>query len=447
MQGRLKILMACFPADGHFKPLTSIAHYLHSLGHDVRWYASKEYTNDIARLGMKHYPFTIAKDLHVSHMEEHYPERAKIRNPIRKLNFDMLHVFVERGEEYMQDINEIRQNFSPDIVICDIAFPCIPYIKDCMKLPLISISIFPFPGGSSNLPPYGLGLTPANTMAGKIFHSGLRWLSKNLLFRKPDMAMRKALEKYGITHDNAGMFDIGCKKSDMVLQSGCPSFDYKRNDLDNRVKFVGSVLPYRKDNNTSTWFDKRLVQYKIIVLVTQGTVEKDSSKLIIPTLEAFKDDEDVLVVCTTGYSNTKELRAAYNAPNVIIEDFIAFENIMPYTHVFVTNGGYGGVLLGIEYKVPMVVAGIHEGKNEICARVGYFKYGVNLKTERPQPCQVKRAVKEIFENPVYKKNVARLSRELNSYATNALVEKYIEEVLHDRKPELKETLAYTPGYQ
>ena len=29
--------------------------------------------------------------------------------------------------------------------------------------------------------------------------------------------------------------------------------------------------------------------------------------------------------------------------------------------------GYGGVMLGIENQLPLVVAGLHEGKNEINA--------------------------------------------------------------------------------
>jgi UDP:flavonoid glycosyltransferase YjiC (YdhE family) len=48
---------------------------------------------------------------------------------------------------------------------------------------------------------------------------------------------------------------------------------------------------------------------------------------------------------------------------------------MPYADVYVTNGGYGGTLLSIQNQLPMVVAGVHEGKNEINARVGYFQTG------------------------------------------------------------------------
>ena len=138
-----------------------------------------------------------------------------------------------------------------------------------------------------------------------------------------------------------------------------------------------------------------LKQYQKIVLVTQGTVEKDVEKLLVPTLEAFKNT-DTLVVCTTGGSQTEELRKRFPQRNLIIEDFIPFDNIMPYANVYITNGGYGGVMLGIENKLPMVVAGVHEGKNEICARVGYFKLGINLETEKPTAAQIKKAVEKIL---------------------------------------------------
>ena len=97
-------------------------------------------------------------------------------------------------------------------------------------------------------------------------------------------------------------------------------------------------------------------------------------------LEAFQNS-DYLVIVTTGGSKTVELRQRFTADNFIIEDFIPFDEVMPYCDVYITNGGYGGVLLGIEHQLPMVVAGVHEGKNEIAARVGYFKLGINLNTE------------------------------------------------------------------
>lgn len=58
-------------------------------------------------------------------------------------------------------------------------------------------------------------------------------------------------------------------------------------------------------------------------------------------------DTDVLVICTTGGSQTKELRDRFPSENIIIEDFIPFADIMPYADVYVTNGGYVGVMLAL----------------------------------------------------------------------------------------------------
>ena len=93
---------------------------------------------------------------------------------------------------------------------------------------------------------------------------------------------------------------------------------------------------------------------------------------------------------------------------------------MPRTDVYITNGGYGGVLLAIDHALPMLAAGVNEGKNEICARIGYFKLGLDLKTERPAREKIKKGVDEIFSKPVYKKNAEKLRDEFRRYNSNEL---------------------------
>jgi UDP:flavonoid glycosyltransferase YjiC (YdhE family) len=56
-----------------------------------------------------------------------------------------------------------------------------------------------------------------------------------------------------------------------------------------------------------------------VILVTQGTVEKDVTKIIEPTLEAFKNT-NYLVIATTGGSKTAALKTKYPQENFIIED-------------------------------------------------------------------------------------------------------------------------------
>lgn len=423
-----KILFASVPADGHFNPLTGLAKHLQSLGYEVRWYTSSCYAPKLKKLNIPHYPFVKAKDIPADQIDEVFPERAKIKSKIKKLNFDLTNYFILRGPEYYEDIKTIYKDYKFDLFVADVVFTAIPFVADLMEIPVFSMGIMPLMQTSKDLPPSGLGLTPGETWLGKVRDCILRFMAENILFSKSDKLLKKIFEQYYINDDNKFLFDLGISKATYYLQSGTPGFEYKRSDILDNVRFIGSLLPYNSNQNKEQWFDERLNQYKRVLLVTQGTVERDISKLLQPALEAFKNT-DTLVVVTTGGSQTNELRANYPQNNIIIEDFIPFDDIMPYADVYVTNGGYGGVMLAIENRVPMVTAGMHEGKNEICARVGYFKLGVDLKTETPTAEQIRKAVSEITSSDQYKINIEKMAEEFQQYDANRLFANHVAEVL------------------
>jgi UDP:flavonoid glycosyltransferase YjiC (YdhE family) len=418
-----KILFANFPADGHFNPLTGLAMHLKSLGADVRWYSSVTYAGKLKKMNIPHYCFKKAVDVEGNNFDKAFPERTKKKSQVSKLKYDIIHAFILRGPEYYADILEIHESFSFDLLVADSAFTGIPFVKDLMRKPVIAIGVMPLTETSADLPPAGLGMEPSDTWLGRIKQSLLRGISNQLIFREPNRVLHLLFDKYRIAHNHESLFDMLIAKCDLLLQSGTPSFEYHRSDLSENVRFIGPLLPYSNNQAHKAWFDQRLNQYERVFLVTQGTVEKDVEKLLVPVLEAFKDST-ALVVCTTGGSKTAELRARYPQSNLIIEDFIPFGDVMPYTDVYITNGGYGGVMLGIENNLPLVVAGVHEGKNEINARVGYFKLGVNLKTEKPTSQQIRTAVEKVIAHPQYKENAIRLSMEFCRYRPASLFAEY-----------------------
>jgi MGT family glycosyltransferase len=426
----MKVLFATFPADGHFNPLTGLATHLQEMGCDVRWYTSNAYLPKLQKLDIPHFPLNRALDITGDKIDLIFADREKCKSQVSKLNFDFINLFILRGAEYFEDLKEIHQSFAFDLMVADMAFAAIPMVKEKMNIPVITIGICPLMETSVDLPPAGLGMLPNYSFIGKKKQSLLRFISDKFLFKKSYLAMKDMLANYGIQPDG-NLFNTILRKSSLVLQSGTPGFEYFRSDLGNNIKFIGPLLPYTTKQKTDVWYDERLSRYSKVILVTQGTVEKDVNKIIIPTLEAFKNS-DCLVIVTTGGSKTQELQIKYGQENIIIADFIPFEDILPYTDVYITNGGYGGVMLGIQNQVPMIVAGVHEGKNEICARVGYFKLGINLKTETPVPTQVRNAAEEILSNHVYKKNVTRLSKEFSNYSPNELFVEHVNKLLEKK---------------
>lgn len=422
-----KILFATVAADGHFNPLTGLAKHLQHLGCDVRWFTSDIFAGKLEKLGIPHYGYEKTLDLTGDNIGD-YKGRNLIADPLEKLNFDFIHFFIERSPEYYADILKIHETFAFDMMIADSTFTAIPFVRAKMNKPVIAIGIIPLVEDSADLAPFGMALPPAKDEATRIEYARLHDQALNLLFKKSVDIHEAILNDHGIEFERSMFTNMLVKQSSLYLQIGSPGFDYQRGMGDN-VRFIGALLPYQPEvKEHNCWFDERLNQYKKIVLVTQGTVEKDTTKLTEPTLEAFKDT-DVLVIATTAGSNTQQLKEKYNANNIIIEDYIPFNDVMPYVNVYVTNGGYGGSLLSVSNQLPMVAAGVHEGKSEICARIGYLNYGINLNTETPTPQAIRNAVEEVMTNGLYKNNIIKLYNEMKSYNSKELCTRYVIELL------------------
>jgi MGT family glycosyltransferase len=421
-----KILFASIPADGHFNPMTGMAMELKELGHDVRWYTSKMFEGKLNKLGITHYRFKKALEANQFNANELFPERKKMKPGVPRLKFDLKHFFIYRAPEYFQDISEIKQNFDFDIFVCDAAFTAGKLVKEKLKVPAVAVGIVPVMSSSKDLPPYGLGLTPGRSIAARMKQRALRFMAKNILFKESTNEYNKILKEYGLPPEKMIIFDIPALRSNVFLQSGTPGFEYQRSDMPEKLKFVGPLHAYDNKQNIElnhSW-ENKLAEYKTAILITQGTFEADHSKLIIPALEALKEGPYLLMVAT-GFHDTEELRRKYQRDNIVIEDFIDFDSIMPNTDIYITNGGYGGVLLAIEHELPMIAAGVNEGKNEVCARIGFFKLGINLKTERPSAQKINESVSKILSDPRYKRNVSKLRDEFNRYDTEKLCSNYI----------------------
>ncbi len=423
-----KILFATYPSDGHVNPLTSLAVSLKKQGYDVRWYTSKFYAEKMRKLDIPLYSLNKAFDVMTEDITDLSLQIEKHKSDISKFQFVLTNVFILRGPEFYSDILEIYKSFPFDLIVADILFTAIPMIKEHLGKPVISIGVAPLVEDSKDIAPVGMGLHPPSSFFQKMKYSLIKTIAHTIVLRKLNGALKKMLSPYNIRPDKS-LFDTLAHKSDLLLQSGTPGFEYYRSDLSKNVRFIGPLLPYRSESEKTPWYDDRVTAYEKVILVTQGTVEKDVNKIIVPTLEAFKES-NYLVIATTGGSETSLLKEKYSLyKNIIVEDNIPFGDVMPFAHVYITNGGYGGVMLGIQNDLPLIVAGVHEGKNEICARVGYFKLGIDLRTETPTPNQIKASVTEIFFNNEYKNNVSRLNSEFKQYNPQELFLKYVNELL------------------
>lgn len=146
--------------------------------------------------------------------------------------------------------------------------------------------------------------------------------------------------------------------------------------------------------------------------MTQGTHHVELTNLIQPAIEGLTD-LNISVIATTGRRGKTDV--GIDLPqNARIVDFLDFRWALPEAAVFVTNGGWGGVLASLAAGVPLVVAGGDIDKPAIAAWVARAGAGINLRTGRPRPEAVAAAVKEILADPAYAERARQIGAELAS---------------------------------
>ena len=199
------------------------------------------------------------------------------------------------------------------------------------------------------------------------------------------------------------------------------------------MHFIGPYLPQPPAAFTPpVWWDA-LQGGKPVIHVTQGTVATEADDLIVPTLQALAD-EDVLVVAATGGKPIESLKIALMPANARIEPFIPYYHLLPHVDVMVTNGGYNGVQAALAFGVPLVATGQTEEKPEICARIEWAGVGINLKTKKPTPKQIRNAVKKILESPQYRQKAKLFQADIAHYDAPTLSAKLLEQLATTKQP-------------
>ena len=221
-----------------------------------------------------------------------------------------------------------------------------------------------------------------------------------------------SLTRNGVDPISWPVLDDSVLVGDAAFVSGVPGFAYPRDRPKAGLEFVGVCQPWRDPSRPRGVPELARTTGRRTILISQGTVDnRDPAKLIVPALTALRGTGWRLLVATGG-SGTATLRRQFSEPNIVIEDWIDFDAVLPFVDAFVCNGGSGSVLLGLTHGVPLVGAGTREGKNDNNAHVEYFGVGVNLRTEKPAPRDIRRGVAKVLVDPQFRRNAARVRDEI-----------------------------------
>lgn len=421
----MKILFASVPADGHFVPLTGLAVHLAHRGHDVRWYAGPTYAPKAERLGIPTFGYHHATEVTGQNFNELYPERARLRGP-KLIAFDVEHMFIANVHRYFDDIVALREEFAFDVMIVDGAFYAAHLVAADLGVPVYARGL-PAVLPDADSPPAFFGLKPARSPLDRLVHGVVRRMVTAT--SKPAVAAyNRVLADHGIPPIGPDGFpqEPVIAMATRIWMDSTPGMEFPGYRPPASARWVGYLEPARRGGGEIELPDAVTHPGRTVVVVSQGTLDNtDPGKLIVPTLEALRDEGHTIVV-TTGGSHTAELRARYGSPSVVVADFIPYETLFPYADVFVSNGGYGSGIAALSHGVPVVTAGLREGKNDNNVRLAINHLAVDLHTETPSRARVRAGVRRALTDPTIRAAVAGIQIELAGYNALDLITQDLE---------------------
>lgn len=433
-----RILVAATPVSGHHAPLLQIARHLSGLGHEVVFLGGSRFAAQVEAAGPAFRALPAAADYDDRDLTARFPGREEIPAGPEQVMWDVMHVFGDPIPAQLGALRDVLADFPATAVLHDNLFlggVALALSEEPGRRPAVfSVGISPLGVDSRDTAPHLLGLLPPVDDAERARYAEL---AARMAERSKPLAdhLRGCFTTAGVSLAEGSLGWLRIQAADAFLQLTVAGFEYPRSDQPATVRFVGAIpLDPGAAQEQPAWWPELLrarADGKRIVVVTQGTLANTAlGRLVVPTVQALADRDDVFVVAATGRPDAAE-RVAADLPavpaNARIAGFVPFAELLPLADLLVTNGGYGGTQAALAHGVPLVVGGDTEDKPEVAARVEWSGTGVNLRTADPTVASLRAAVDTVLSVPSYRERAAALAKEYAAHDALALIDGLVRE--------------------
>src|SRR3954453_22369943 len=169
-----RILIGTAPIIGHVNPFVPLARALVARGHEVWWTTSATFRESIAATGVRFVPSRPARDFKEFRREDFVAGGAKLQG-VAALKVDIKHGFLDNAPRQLRDLQTIRRDFRPDLILGDPGFIGGLFYTELTGTPFAVLNVLPMGLSSRDTAPSGLGLLPDASPLGRLRNHALNW--------------------------------------------------------------------------------------------------------------------------------------------------------------------------------------------------------------------------------------------------------------------------------
>ncbi|KAK8066688.1 glycosyltransferase family 1 protein [Apiospora hydei] len=441
------VLICSTPVSGHIIPMMAIAKQLVAAGYEVCFVSGSGYRQQIEALGATFVSvegYGDFYDLTSWDLDQDWPEGKRHLEGPECFIHDLVHIFCkslpsqhEAIQKTLRMLNDKHPQRPVVLMTETLNFGGLPTLLGAPGIRpqgFVVIGLNPILLTSVDHPPFGSGMPPDSSPEGRK-RNKLANEAQRQVFAPAQAAYTEALLSVGARKPEAFLLDALYTLPDRFVQMCSPSVEYSRSDAPKTLRFAGGYPTMRqtKEPVRPSWWNRVILRKtKKIVFVCQGTVAMDFSQLVIPTMNAFKDRTDVSIIIALGRKYAALPSDVRVPENCVVEEYIPYDDILPYCDVFVTTAGYGSFQRALIHGTPLVMAGTTEEKPETAARGGWAGVGLNLRTSYPTVRQIGEAVDEVLQDQKYKLKALKIKTEMATQNPIGVVIDTIEELVEDQ---------------
>lgn len=426
------ILIGAVPIHGHVTPLLAVARHFAERGDRVRFITGSRFAGVVEATGAEHVPLPAEADFDDRQdWNRTFPERAALKGT-KAIAHDIEHVFVQPGLAQHDIVMATHAAEPADVLLTDPAFVGGAFLLGHplrRRPPIVVGGICPLTIASRDTAPFGMGLLPLRGPLGRLRNAMLAAVAARTVFPP---AERVAARIFDRLHGRAIPFAVldWPRHAEAIVQFTVPEFEYPRSDAPATLHFAGPISASGSQAPLPPWWQE-LDGSRPVVHLTQGTIaNRDYGQLIAPALDGLAG-EDVLIAVATGGRPVDTLPPLPR--NARAAEFLPYDDLLPKTDVYVTNGGYGGVQYALRYGVPIVAAGSHEDKPEVIARIAWAGVGRRLRTETPTPAAIRHAVRAVLDDRRYREAATRIAELMAATRGVHRLAEIVDELMADHR--------------
>jgi UDP:flavonoid glycosyltransferase YjiC (YdhE family) len=400
------LLFVMVEGGGNVAPQLGIARRLAARGHRVRVLSDPAIAAEVASAGLEFASFR-----HAPHQNIRNRAVDKVRdwaetNPVAQLRRITSQVMFGPAEAYARDVLDALEAFPADALAVDYMLAGALIGAERSGLPTALLVHTPYPLPAAGVPPFGLGLMPARSIAGRVRDAVLgAFMTRmfNGLGLVPLNAARARLDLPAL----ATVYDQ-LRKADKVLVMTSQRFDFAGAvELPAKVRFVGPGLddPTWVAPWTPPWRDATPDPLVVVGLGSTFQNQRALTQKLVDALSSMR----VRGLITLGdvfdpaeLTLPEHVYAVRSAPH---------RQLFPHASCVVAHGGHGTVMKALASGVPLLCVPLGRDQADNAARVVASGSGLRLKASA-SVAELRQALTRLIEDPAFARSAARLASDI-----------------------------------